>query len=220
MAKIPFGNDLTQMGTQLASGKTKATLGATSTAKLELASSLKILGVGGTLPLLKGTITGKVLMGTLAPVVIGFAGPAVALQAALVGLAGVGLGVTFLSSLVSKDNREKSPHSFEFDRRIDIRTLVPSGKMRVHGMTVEGDFFETNAIDVSLHAIKFEAPSSPVFSIQHISYPEGELELNLEKTRVHRHTKEEAVVIIDGFKKDPDDQMRWIELITRINQEG
>jgi hypothetical protein len=106
-----------------------------------------------------------------------------------------------------------------FDRRFSLRIKVPPEAMFVQGILTNGQLFKAFARDVSMHGVRFSAPEGQVHSILQLVFPKKKTWLEVSEQQMHRQTTVDAVAIITSFTNGPDARMKWIELITRLDQE-
>jgi hypothetical protein len=113
---------------------------------------------------------------------------------------------------------KRSTSPVGFDRRFTLRIKVPPNAMIVKGVLADRRIFRSHAKDISRHGVRFQAPEGRIHSIQQLIFPKKNITLDLSQHKIHRHTRSDAVVVLFSFANDPDDQMKWIELITRLDQ--
>lgn len=123
--------------------------------------------------------------------------------------------VATVQDLFKKPEKDKP---FKFDRRFSLRIIVPPGEMVVHGFDADGKRIRGNAIDISMHGVKFRAPKKNVQSVEKMVFPSYDVVLKVKQAAMHRQTGNEAVAAIDTFENNADAWMQWIELMTRLDQ--
>jgi hypothetical protein len=104
------------------------------------------------------------------------------------------------------------------ERRFSLRVSVPPGAMEVQWIGEDGDKRETPAIDISMHGVKFETSGAGIASVTAIICPKMEVVLAVKKFEEIRRDGSRAVALLIEFDNNLDDWMRWVEIITRIDQ--
>jgi hypothetical protein len=104
------------------------------------------------------------------------------------------------------------------ERRFSLRVSVPPGAMEVQWIGEDGDKRETPAIDISMHGVKFETYGAGIASVTAIICPKMEVVLAVKKFEEIRRDGSRAVALLIEFDNNLDDWMRWVEIITRIDQ--
>ncbi|MBF0391890.1 MAG: VWA domain-containing protein [Alphaproteobacteria bacterium] len=104
------------------------------------------------------------------------------------------------------------------ERRFSLRVSVPPGAMEVQWIGEDGDKRETPAIDISMHGVKFETYGAGIASVTAIICPKMEAVLAVKKFEEIRRDGSRAVALLIEFDNNLDDWMRWVEIITRIDE--
>lgn len=113
---------------------------------------------------------------------------------------------------------QETPHVS--DKRFALRIPVPDGAVIVHGIDAFDQPFQSQGIDISMHGIRFYAPGKSVQRITQVEFPKHNVVLQVKRAGIHRQDDKETVVVFSEFEHDVDDWMRWIELMTRLHEEG
>jgi hypothetical protein len=90
--------------------------------------------------------------------------------------------------------------------------------MNVQWTNEDGQKQETPAINISMHGVKFEAQDVKAASVTRIICPNMDVALGVKKSQIVRHDDSSAVAMLVEFDNNLDDWMRWVEIITRIDQ--
>ncbi|MBF0454579.1 MAG: hypothetical protein HQL72_07145 [Magnetococcales bacterium] len=120
----------------------------------------------------------------------------------------------------ASDNRTKKRVSrpLMYDRRFALRISVPRGALVVKGVQIDGQLFQSNARDVSMHGIRFHAPKYKVKTVHQLLFPEQNITLTVTDFTLHRQKQGDAVIVLSTFENGPDGWIKWIELITRLDR--
>ncbi|MEO5373960.1 MAG: VWA domain-containing protein [Alphaproteobacteria bacterium] len=104
------------------------------------------------------------------------------------------------------------------ERRLSLRVVVPEGAMVVHWVAEDGTRHQSPAHDISMRGISFATGPVDAASITHIVCPGMETTLGVVKSRILRQNAGQAAAVLTEFTDDLDDWMRWVEIITRIDE--
>jgi hypothetical protein len=113
---------------------------------------------------------------------------------------------------------EEETKALEFDRRFSIRTPVPPGTMEVHWTNKDGTKMRGQAVNISMDAVLFEAHGFRAESIDRVVCPRLDVVLNVMRSRVHRMERDSVVAVLEAFEGSVDDSMRWVEIVTSIDE--
>ncbi|MBF0196023.1 MAG: HU family DNA-binding protein [Magnetococcales bacterium] len=115
-------------------------------------------------------------------------------------------------------NREQSNDNSEDDKIFSMRISIPKGAIVVHGLDADDKPFQVSGVDISMNGISFITPGKPVQCITQISYPHHNVTLNVKRAGIHHQNNKEIIAVISVFENDTEDWMRWIELMTRLDE--
>ncbi|CAA7622134.1 conserved hypothetical protein [Magnetospirillum sp. LM-5] len=104
------------------------------------------------------------------------------------------------------------------ERRFSLRVAVPSGAMEIQWISADGEKRETAAINLSMHGVKFETHGAEVKAVTKIICPNMDVVLGVKKFQEIRRDGSRSVALLIEFENNLDDWMRWVEIITRIDQ--
>ncbi|CAA6606327.1 MAG: VWA domain-containing protein [Alphaproteobacteria bacterium] len=104
------------------------------------------------------------------------------------------------------------------ERRFSLRVAVPSGAMEIQWISADGEKRETPAINLSMHGVKFETHGAEVKVVTKIICPNMDVVLGVKKFQEIRRDGSSSVALLIEFENNLDDWMRWVEIITRIDQ--
>ena len=113
---------------------------------------------------------------------------------------------------------EEGAKAPEFDKRFSIRTPVPPGAMEVHWTNEDGTKMRGQAVNISMDAVLFEAPGFRAESIDRVVCPRLDVVLNVKRSRIHREDEDRVVAVLEEFEGNVDDSMRWVEILTSIDE--
>ncbi len=105
------------------------------------------------------------------------------------------------------------------ERRFSLRVAAPPGAMIIHWTNRDGAQFLGMAINISLHGVLFEAPRFDAESIDRVVCSRLNIDLKVTKSAILRSDVDGAVAVLEEFEDNVDSKMRWIELLTRIDEE-
>lgn len=105
------------------------------------------------------------------------------------------------------------------ERRLFLRIPVPPGAMEICWANENGEEHHGAAIDISLRGVLFEARDFDSTSIieKIVCYSLG-FTLPVRRSRIQHRDRDRAVAVIEGFQSKVEDQMKWIEIFTRIEE--
>ena len=112
----------------------------------------------------------------------------------------------------------KAEESFRVDNECSMDVSVPTGAMEVHWIGEDGKKVWGWAVNISEKKVLFEALEFNANSIDHIVFSPDKLSLNVKRSTVSREQKGLAVAVIEEFEDHPDDAMRWIDILGRIDE--
>ena len=105
------------------------------------------------------------------------------------------------------------------ERRFAVRVPVPEGAMSVHWTNANGKVEQGNVINVSLHGLFFAAADFTAQGIERLEYPSHDIRLEITQSRIVRQVDGKVAVVIEKFHNNIDNWMKWVALLTRINEE-
>ncbi|MBF0095602.1 MAG: VWA domain-containing protein [Alphaproteobacteria bacterium] len=106
------------------------------------------------------------------------------------------------------------------DRRFSLRVTVPEGAMDIHWTDGDGNECHGSAVDISMQGVRFLAPVFDAVAISRVVCPRMGLSLNVVQSTISRHDGRHAVAVLGRFENNLDDWMRWVEIVTRIDQDA
>jgi len=118
-----------------------------------------------------------------------------------------------------KELIQKSQSSLNEEKRLSMRVAVEPGAVIIHWQDKNNIEQTSSAIDISRHAIKFNCDNLNFNSkINKISCPRTGTTLYLIESLIMPRNDKSAVVVLKKFKNTVDDQLTWIDLISKINR--
>jgi len=118
-----------------------------------------------------------------------------------------------------KELVQKSQISLIGEKRLSMRIAVEPGAIIIHWQDKNNVEQTSNAIDISRHAIKFNCDNLNFNSkINKISCPRTGTTLYLIESLIMPRDDKSAVVVLKKFKNTVDDQLTWVDLISKINR--
>ena len=118
-----------------------------------------------------------------------------------------------------KELVQKSQISLNGEKRLSMRVAVEPGAIIIHWQDKNNVEQTSNAIDISRHAIKFNCDNLNFNSkINKISCPRTGTTLYLIESLIMPRDDKSAVVVLKKFKNTVDDQLTWVDLISKINR--
>lgn len=114
---------------------------------------------------------------------------------------------------------EAERRSILFDRRVSLRVPVPRGAMYALWTDAKGQKKKAPIINISMHSALLDAPDFSGDKIDEIvcSKPEGVFVIL--RSRMTRRSESQVIATLDEFADNILDKMKWIETLTRINDD-
>jgi len=112
----------------------------------------------------------------------------------------------------------KSEEIFDDENRFSIRVPVPPKMLIVYWKDESNTIHSGDAIDISVHGIKFHCATKNIKTIDQIVCPSYKTSFIIKRSFVQTGSDNTAAAIIECFQQDTRDQIRWVELITSIYQ--
>ncbi len=117
-----------------------------------------------------------------------------------------------------KNKLLKKNISIVSDKKFEVRVEVPEGALEVYWVNEDGNETKADALDISVHGVRFKNVNFKTNSIKAIKCPNLQLSLNVTQSRFLRKTDSEVIVILEQFENNTKDWMKWIELLTRVDK--
>lgn len=105
------------------------------------------------------------------------------------------------------------------ERRFSLRIPVPPRAMQVYWTDKQGVRREGSAINISMHGVMFKAHRFDADGIDYIKCPYLNLDFDVERSRIEKRGPDFAVALLDEFKDNVNAGMKWVEILTRIEEE-
>lgn len=113
---------------------------------------------------------------------------------------------------------EVENETFRAERRFSLRISVPPGAMEIYWTNDDGEVNHGAAIDISLRGILFQAEGFDSASIDKIVCHSLGFTLPVKRSRIRRRERDRVVAIVEEFQNNIESQMKWIEILTRIEE--
>jgi Na+-transporting methylmalonyl-CoA/oxaloacetate decarboxylase gamma subunit len=112
---------------------------------------------------------------------------------------------------------------FEFnlqgsERRFALRIPVPPGAMQVYWTDENGEKREGEAVNISMHGVLFKAPGINAEGIDCMKCPGLNVDFHITSSRVEKKEGDLAVATLDEFEDNVNARMKWVEILTRIEE--
>ncbi|CAK0756120.1 VWFA domain-containing protein [Azospirillaceae bacterium] len=104
------------------------------------------------------------------------------------------------------------------DQEFSLRIVVPPGAMNILWINQNGDERYGSAINISMHGIKFKTNGCNINSVVKIICPRIRVALKVVRANIVRSNADYAIAMLIEFENNLDDWMRWVEIITRIDE--
>ncbi|GAB4287168.1 MAG: hypothetical protein Kow0092_40280 [Deferrisomatales bacterium] len=106
------------------------------------------------------------------------------------------------------------------ERRVSLRIPVPSGAMLVCWTDGRGIQRWAAVIDFSMRHLAFPAAGFDGEAVDAVLCPGPGWIFDVTRSGVERRDADRVVIRIEEFARGADDWMRWVEALTRIEEEG
>lgn len=116
-----------------------------------------------------------------------------------------------------KNRHLKINTSAHTDKKIELRINVPKGALEVYWINENGQEAKADALDISMHGIRFENRNFNATSITKITCDKLQLTLNITHSLIIKRNTSDIVALLEKFENNAKDWMKWVELLTRIN---
>ncbi len=107
---------------------------------------------------------------------------------------------------------------YDFSKRVALRILVAPGAMDVLWTDEIGESHRARVIDISLNGVLFDAPGFGASRIDTIECLAMNETFHIKRSRVMRRGESLIVAVLEEFADNVSDRMKWIEILTRIEE--
>ena len=108
---------------------------------------------------------------------------------------------------------------FRFDKQDFMRIPLRPGAMIVHWINKKGDLRHGNAINISMDSVIFEAADFDDGRIDVIECPGLDITFHVKQSSIISNESGLVVATLDEFRYNIDDRIKWVETMTRIEEE-
>ncbi|MBF0314985.1 MAG: hypothetical protein HQK50_11215 [Oligoflexia bacterium] len=120
-------------------------------------------------------------------------------------------------ALILKNRLLNTTTQLSSDKKIELIINVPKGVLEVYWVDENGHENKADALDISMHGIRFQNINFNANSITKIKCPKQQLLLKVTHSIIIKKNATEIVVLLEKFENNASDWMRWVELLTRVN---
>jgi hypothetical protein len=106
-----------------------------------------------------------------------------------------------------------------FDRRVSLRIPAPPGTMDVVWRDTAGAEHGGGIIDISLHAVLFDASDHRGEQVVAVLYHPTGRRFGIKAYRAMERDSNQKMLVIEKFTDAITDMMNWIELLTRLEND-
>lgn len=103
------------------------------------------------------------------------------------------------------------------ERRKFTRSTVVHGPLIVFWKNEQGKECHGEAINISITSVLFSAVNFTAQTIERIEYPPLSITLKIKKSHILRRSQTHVVAIIEEFHNSLQDQMQWVEVLSRVD---
>jgi len=115
---------------------------------------------------------------------------------------------------------EEEKPKYNFNRRIELRIDVPMGIMDVIWHNKDGKEESASVINISMHGLLFEKEGVMQDSIEMVRLNQPHDLLQIKTSNISKRANNRFYVSLDEFQDPFETRMRWIEILTRIENQS